>query len=127
MADNLVWNRNRGASINRSPAVVEALERISFSEVRTNNPLHTILELSKAESKKAAESWENLLLVVGRGRRMATDSHQVELRQIMQENSAVPADIRKALGEVASAFVSAKTPANLLVLQASLSPVSAFI
>ena len=127
MADNLVWNRSSGPSISRSHATAEALERISFSEYRTDRPLHTVLDLAKAESKKTIETWENLLIVVGRGRRMATESHQVELRQIMQENISVPTDTRKALGEVASAFVSAKSSANLLVLQASLSPVSAFI
>lgn len=127
MADNLVWNRTRGPSINRSQAAVEALERITFSEVKTSRPLHTVIELAKAESKKTVESWENLLVVVGRGRRMATECHQDEMKQIMQEFGAVPTDFRKALGEVASASVSAKIPANLLVLQATLSSASAFV
>ena len=127
MADNLVWNRNCGPSINRTPALAEALERIKFSEINTSRPLHTILELAQAESKRSIETWESLLLVVGRGRRMATESHQVEMKQIMVEHNTVPTEIRKALGEVASSFVSAKTAGNLLVLQAALSPVSSFI
>lgn len=50
---------------------------------------------------------------------MAVESHEAELRQIVsQGGNAIGSEARKALGDVAAAFVMARTNASLLVVQA---------
>ena len=64
-----------------------------------------------------------LIVVLGRSRRLAPESHQVELRQIVGERGSAGGSesVSRTLGEVGAAFVAAGTNASLLVLQAYLS------
>lgn len=62
---------------------------------------------------------KRLLVVVGRSRRLATESHQAELKQILGENnSSIGTDVRNTLGEVATALIASGVNASVLVMQA---------
>jgi len=120
-ADSLLWDRYATSSGSHSPIVTAALSRVHFSDQSSAKPLHTILDMAASEVQQAAG--RTLVIVVGRSRRLATESHQVELRQIVGERgSAGGSDsVSRTLGDVGAALVAAGTHASLLVLQACLS------
>ena len=55
----------------------------------------------------------------GRSRRLAVESHAVELKQITDENGTTGAaqEVRKTIGDVATAFIAARSYVGLVVLQ----------
>lgn len=114
-----MWDRYTISSSSHSPVIAAALRRIQFSYQSSPRPLHTILDIAAAEQQVSGRT---LVVVVGRSRRLATESHQVELRQILSERgSAGGSDsVSRTLGDVGAAYVAAGTNASLLVLQACL-------
>lgn len=116
-----MWDRYMTSSSSHSPAIAAALSRIQFSHKSSSKPLQTILDMAASEVQQA--SGRMLVVVVGRSRRLAAESHQVELRQIVGERgSAGGSDsVSRTLGDVGAALVAAGTNASLLVLQACLS------
>ena len=54
-----------------------------------------------------------------RSRRLAVENHRSELRDLMLENGAVGAEVRKTIGDVATAFVVAGVATGVVVLQAA--------
>lgn len=64
-----------------------------------------------------------LVVVIGRSRRLATETHHAELLQIVSERGAgVGSDsVSRTLGDVGAALVTAQTNASLMVMQACLS------
>ena len=116
-ADNLLWDRYSTSAV---PELAEALSRISFTDHRSALPLHSVL--SVADETASAHPQSRLLVVVGRSRRLAVDSHAVELQQLLVERTAsLGSETIKTVGDVGSAFVAAGTNASLLILQAFLS------
>lgn len=115
-ADNLIWERyTTGADAE----LASALGRIAFSSEAAAQPLHAVLDAATRAAARHAAS--GLLVVVGRSRRLAVESHAVELQQLVAEKGAsVGSDTVKTLGDVGSAFVAANTSGSLLVLQAFL-------
>jgi hypothetical protein len=92
-----------------------ALSRINFEEQSSMKPLHTIVDIASTDAKT-----KRVLVVVGRSRRMATEFHQIELRQILTENNvSIRSEVPKTLGDVATAFVAGCTDASILVMQAA--------
>ncbi|TFK26876.1 hypothetical protein FA15DRAFT_251347 [Coprinopsis marcescibilis] len=59
-----------------------------------------------------------LIIVTGRSRRLAAESHRQELGELMQTYGDVGAEVRKAIGDVATAFCCAGVGAAVVVLQA---------
>lgn len=58
-------------------------------------------------------------VVVGRSRRMAVESHSVELKALLSERGVnVTSELPKTLGDVGAAFVLTDASTSLLVLQA---------
>ncbi|KAI0638492.1 Sodium/hydrogen exchanger family-domain-containing protein [Trametes polyzona] len=114
-ADNLVWTRytsSRGMPEQFAPA----LARIDFAEEASNTPLHTILDIAT----RSLAGRGRLVIVAGRSRRMATDSHFEELRQLcVEHNASLGSELPKVLGDVASAFVAAGSNASIAVVQAA--------
>ncbi|PVG00014.1 hypothetical protein CPB86DRAFT_730345 [Serendipita vermifera] len=100
--------------------IEDALSRVKFEDMVTATPLHTLIERANTESATN----KKLLIVCGRSRRMATESHHAELRTIVQENAAkgvsIGGDISRTVGEIATACLSSAVKANLLVIQAAL-------
>ncbi|KAI0268172.1 cation/H+ exchanger [Gloeopeniophorella convolvens] len=118
-ADNILWELYTSRSPSFTAPVVEALARISFQGESNARPLRRTLELANREASIASKP---LLVVAGRSRRMAVESHQRELRQLSSErNTPLSSDVAKTLGDVASAFVVAESSASLIVVQAILS------
>lgn len=98
-----------------------ALTRVSAAEIDSATPLADILKRIGTETIVARDARKSLLVVAGRGRRLAAESHAVELRELLAEQhaQAVGGEVRKSLGEVACAVVVSNVKAGLLVVQAS--------
>ncbi|QRV87778.1 Sodium/hydrogen exchanger family [Ceratobasidium sp. AG-Ba] len=120
-ADNLIWTQMTSSSNAQSPAIRGALSRITFVEESSHTPLTVVLQRSKEEYETASSSNKALLVVTGRGRRMAAESHTDELRGIIAglDSSAIGGEVRRTVGDVATAFVATGAKASLFVLQAS--------
>jgi len=70
-----------------------------------------------------------VVIVTGRSRRLAVESHQAELKELMQEDagggreateSGIVRDIRKTVGDVGSVFLGRGVGVGVWILQASL-------
>jgi hypothetical protein len=118
-ADNVLWdkytNSDRGSQDAETTA---ALSRITFSTRATTTPLHTLADLVPKEDSSASQSM-SVIVVLGRSRRLAVESHAAELRKIMTETgSTFSSSVSKTLGDVGAALVAKSTPASLLIMQA---------
>ena len=117
-ADSLIWERYSRSSSSHNAAVVSALGRIRFAEQSSPKPLQAIADLAASEAQLA--TGRTLVVVIGRSRRLAPESHTVELREILAEK-ALTDSISRTLGDVGAALVARSTNASLLVMQACLS------
>lgn len=114
-ADNILWDRYTTSA---TPELASALRRITFSHTNASTPLHSVLEATDRSISQHEQS--RILVVVGRSRRMAVDSHAVELQKLLTErNATVGSEVIKTLGDIGAAYVAANTNASLLVLQAT--------
>ncbi|KAF7335337.1 K(+)/H(+) antiporter 1 [Mycena sanguinolenta] len=119
-ADHILWDRLTVPSSSRKEFVAEALSRITFSTQDAEEPLHRIVELVDIESRKAAG--KNLVVMLGRSRRMAVESHKKELqRLIANKGTPIGSSVSKTLGDVGAALVASGSSPSLLVLQAAIS------
>ncbi|KAJ7639440.1 Sodium/hydrogen exchanger family-domain-containing protein [Roridomyces roridus] len=112
-ADNVLWDRfARPADATNAVA----LERITFTKQNSAEPLHKIVELVEA----AQATNRNLLVVLGRSRRMAVESHVNELQKLISgKGAAIGSSVAKTVGDVGAALVASGTRASLLVMQAA--------
>lgn len=134
-ADNLALARyfTDGGRVNEasglSPSTLSALSRVTFTVVRTSQPLKTTLV--RAQAAATACSPSPLLVVAGRSRRAAA-SHRDELTAVLRDvvttgtggnaalGLAASSEVRKTLGDVGSGVVASggKVAGSLLVIQA---------
>ncbi|RDB16864.1 K(+)/H(+) antiporter 1 [Hypsizygus marmoreus] len=115
-ADNLTWSRYTSQSTAQDADTLSALSRITFNNVSSAKPLHTIVDLVANEITQS----KNVIVVAGRSRRMAVESLKSELQQIITESGAsVVSSTSQTLGDVGAALVANNTAASLLILQAS--------
>ncbi|GAA97261.1 uncharacterized protein L969DRAFT_44257 [Mixia osmundae IAM 14324] len=127
-ADELLLARYFSDSQDLDPFLRTGLQRVQYSVVKTARPLFTTLVKAR---QTAQASSTPILIVTGRSRRGGL-SHREELSAVLkghveQHNGQVPSlgiaaspEVRKSLGDVASAIVGTKCPASLLLVQASL-------
>ncbi|KIM29630.1 hypothetical protein M408DRAFT_68062 [Serendipita vermifera MAFF 305830] len=126
-ADNLIFARYAPSAGDNTPAlpnrVKEALTRVKFDTTATADPLHKLLEYVNSERTASGDGKRNLLVLVGRGRRMAAESHHDEIKTIMQQNDAknagVGGETLRTVGDMAAALLVG-TKASVLVMQAAL-------
>ncbi|KAF8214100.1 potassium:hydrogen antiporter [Mycena galopus ATCC 62051] len=119
-ADNILWDRFTVPSSSRTDTVAEALSRITFKTQESGEPLHKIVELVELESKNLPEG-RNLVVMLGRSRRMAVESHNAELqRLIASTGGSIGSAVSKTVGDVGAALVASRSSASLLVLQAAI-------
>jgi hypothetical protein len=118
-ADNLLWDRASSTNSSFSAEVRAAMSHISFQSEAAARPLHRMLELANNETSRRSKP---LLVVAGRSRRMAVESHKCELEQLITEHgTSLDSAVSNTLGHVASVFVVAGGNASLVVMQATLS------
>ncbi|KAA1466519.1 cation/H+ exchanger [Dentipellis sp. KUC8613] len=116
-ADNIAWAQFTSHTTPHKAEVAHALSRVTFLEEQAVAPLHRVVDLAAQEASR--ESIRPLFIVTGRSRRLAAESHEVELRQLISEKRvSIGSDAAKTLGDVAAAFVATGANASLLVLQA---------
>ncbi|GAB1527387.1 K(+)/H(+) antiporter [Rhizoctonia solani] len=120
-ADNLLWTQMTSSSAVQSPVVQNTRSRVTFVEDESPVPLAGILQRCKFEHTTATSNNKALLVVVGRGRRMA-ELYTDELRGLVASSNAsatIGSEVRRTVGDVATAFVATGTSASLFVLQAA--------
>ena len=116
-ADHLLWARYT------EPDALSANPRITFDEVTSPRPIHAALDylrntVAPQFSAHGEAEGKALLVAAGRARRLAVDSHQVELKELATALKAPSAkELRKTVGDVATAFLIA-APHQVLVFQA---------
>ncbi|KAF9481959.1 hypothetical protein BDN70DRAFT_875579 [Pholiota conissans] len=124
-ADNIIWARystpmtpNPNAETKSTRSSASSLSaRIEYSTLSTPVPLHAAIQNASEAIAKYTEA--KLVVVTGRSRRLAVENHRDELRQLMTEHGAVGAEVRKTIGDVATAFVVAGVGSGVVVLQAA--------
>ncbi|KAI0321178.1 cation/H+ exchanger [Amylostereum chailletii] len=117
VADNMAWAHFTTSSIVHSTSVSSALNRITFEDERTAQPLHCLLERA---GQAASRSRGPLFVVTGRSRRGGMMSHKDELLKIAEEHRmTINSESSKTFGDVAAAFVETGANASLMVIQAA--------
>lgn len=124
-ADNICWfkfapsNTPNAQSPAHTPIVQSALMRMEFKNLSSPVPLHILGQTVAvlAEAKRT-------IVIAGRGKRLAVESHQDEMQTILGPQSGAAHaglgnEMRKTLGDVSTAFVVQGVSAGLLVMQAS--------
>ncbi|KAI0082517.1 hypothetical protein K474DRAFT_1633757 [Panus rudis PR-1116 ss-1] len=116
-ADNILWEQYTGGT---ATGVADALSRISFTQENSSKPLHTVLDMASNTISQYTRQNRRVMVVTGRSRRMAPESHVSELRSLITErNISMGSEVPKTLGAVGAAFVATNANTSLLVLQAS--------
>lgn len=99
--------------------MTDALSRVQFTELATPNPLHAAVDDASSLLNDLIEKKSRLLVVAGRSRRLAAESHHAELKELMEEHGSVGSEVKKTIGDVATAFVVSGCKAGLVVVQAA--------
>lgn len=121
-ADNIAWAKfapattsDRASTSSSGPSELG----IEFRELATPIPLHAaIREVNLYHEKRVRRA--RVLVVCGRSRRLAVESHEGELKDLVSEYGGVGSEVRKTMGDVASAFVVAGAGSGLVVVQAAM-------
>jgi hypothetical protein len=120
-ADDIAWARytTTAPAEPRSTTLEGALARVEFEDMHAPRPLHAVVARAEAVAT-AADA--RVYVVAGRARRLAVENHGPELQALVEEHgaAAAAAEVRKTVGDVATALVAAHVQVGLLVLQASL-------
>lgn len=93
---------------------------MEFLEEPSPTPLRTVLERAGKMSKAAAEERSRLLVLAGRSRRLAAENHHVELKVLVEEYGGVGGEVKRTVGDVATALVVSRCQANVIVFQTAL-------
>ncbi|KAG5635939.1 hypothetical protein H0H81_009624 [Sphagnurus paluster] len=118
-ADNLTWERYASPSTDRDPETASALSRMTFSTATSSKPLHTMVDMVTNQVTRSTPA-RNVIVVAGRSRRMAVESHKAELQQLVAEAGAsIGSSVAKTVGDAGAALVASNTAASLLILQAA--------
>ncbi|KAK2465935.1 hypothetical protein APHAL10511_001576 [Amanita phalloides] len=112
--DNLLWDKFVEKDTSNASELA-ALSSIRFVTKGSPALLHTVAE----EANELLKQDHELTIVLGRSRRMATESHAAELREIIAEcGSSIGASVAKTLGDVGASLLVMNVNAGLLVMQA---------
>ena len=121
-ADDITWARyaNPNAEGNdHSPTVLEALTRVTFGKISTSKPLHRVVQETTSHSDAASQEKRGLVVVLGRSRRMVVENHGLELRDIMAATAVIGDEVKRTIGDVATAVVVSGCNVGLVVMQAA--------
>lgn len=98
---------------------VEAQSRMSFTEISSPVPLHAMLVAVHELSLSKQPEGKRVLTVTGRSRRLAAENHSQEMKTLIEEHGQVPSEVRKTMGDVASAFIMTGSSSGVMILQAA--------
>ncbi|KAI6044894.1 Sodium/hydrogen exchanger family-domain-containing protein [Pisolithus marmoratus] len=117
-ADSVAWNKYALHKPDPAtpPLLRAALSRVQFSEFSTPTPLRATIQ----RAANIRQAHMRLLIVAGRSKRLATESHHHELKEIFEEYGSSGEMVRKTIGDVASAMVVSSSASALVVLQAAI-------
>ncbi|KAJ7180756.1 Sodium/hydrogen exchanger family-domain-containing protein [Mycena filopes] len=120
-ADNVAWAKYASSVGDGASTSSVALARVEFRELASPVPLHAAIHEVKVhqESVIGQARPPRVLVVAGRSRRLAVENHAGELKELIGEYGSVGPEVRKTMGDVASAFVVAGAGSGLLVVQAA--------
>jgi hypothetical protein len=119
-ADNIAWARYAPAfasDMKSSHSTLSSNPHVEFKHLVTPLPIHAAIQ--EATAIALSSSGYKLVIVTGRSRRLAVENHRAELRTLMDEHSHVGAEVRKTVGDVATAFVVAGVGSGVVVVQAA--------
>jgi hypothetical protein len=102
-------------SINSKASSSSARSHIEFTTLSTPRPLDAAIK----HAMHLSLSCTTLFVVTGRSRRLAVENHRQELRELMQARGSMSDEVRKTVGDVATAFVVAGVGSGVVVLQAA--------
>ena len=116
-ADQLAWDRfSRLCSSDSS-------SRVRFSTQTTPSPLHMLLQRLFLPTALGGRR----LVLLGRSRRLTPESHFAELKELLLEdgggagrNGSLAHEVRKTVGDVATAVMVSGAAVDLVVVQAGL-------
>jgi len=120
-ADNVIWGlyaRGREGD-GLSEVVKEALTRVEFLEMPSPKPLHAIVGRVNEIADVMSEKKTRVLVMVGRSRRLAVESHTTELREVLRNGKSIGGEVRRTIGDVGTALVVSGVKAGVVVLQAA--------
>lgn len=119
-ADNVAWAKY-ASSLADGASISSTAPGVEFREVATPVPLHAAINEVKMHHETTAGEVRppRVLVVVGRSRRLAVENHAGELKELADEYGSVGVEVRKTMGDVASAFVVASAGSGLVVVQAA--------
>ncbi|KAI0344479.1 hypothetical protein BDW22DRAFT_1326663 [Trametopsis cervina] len=121
-ADNIIWKRYSpplSDSASLDSTTHDALSRIEWQNLSSSTPLRSAIELATTLENSTADRRSRLLVITGRSRRLAAENHHAELKQLIDEHGGVASEVKKTVGDVASAFIVTGSKASIVVLQAA--------
>ncbi|KAJ7917502.1 Sodium/hydrogen exchanger family-domain-containing protein [Mycena leptocephala] len=120
-ADNVTWAKYASPAGADGASTSSAALRIEFRELATPVPLHAAIHQVKLHEETMVTEARpaRVVVVVGRSRRLAVENHAEELKTLTDEYGSVGSEVRKTMGDVASAFVVGSAGSGLVVVQAA--------
>ena len=116
-ADNIAWSKYATPPYSNAdnPVLRHALARIHFSDAHTPVPLHAALR----HARTLRETSPRLLIVAGRSRRLAKESHHGEMKRVLETyRPGVGLEgMRRTIGDVGTAMVVGGSASAVVVVQ----------
>src|ERR1700761_1387104 len=116
-ADQLAWDQFSRLCASDSSS------RVRFSTQTTPSPLHTLLQRLSTPTALGGRR----LVLLGRSRRLSPESHHAELKELLLEDGGgsgrkgtLAHEVRKTVGDVATAVMISGVTTDLVVVQAGL-------
>lgn len=122
-ADHIAWSKYATPSSEapNTPELRHALARIQFSDAHSPAPVHAAIRHARA----LRETYPRLLLVAGRSRRLAAESHHAEMKRMLEGGRLGVGPVglegmRRTIGDVGTAMtVGVGAASAVVVVQAA--------
>ncbi|KAG6845063.1 hypothetical protein H0H87_001125 [Tephrocybe sp. NHM501043] len=108
----MAWEQYASTVVSSSENI-PALTRIEFRDRSTDHPIHA----SILEAENSRQPGLRLLTVVGRG--IENQRHAAELKDLMAEYGCTDTEMKKTIGDVATAFAISRCGEGVIILQAA--------
>ena len=117
-ADNLAWARYASVDSGTTASSSSAYSKphVEFKYLHTPTPLRAAIQ--EATTVAFSSPGRKVVVVTGRSRRLAVENHRAELKTLMDEHGHLGAEVRKTVGDVATAFMVAGVGSGVVVVQA---------